>query len=301
MYCLDAAAARDRCRGCSGPRHEAEEVLLDATEREAGRRNACADRPMRAGGDRRRAGPRADRPQHHSVGSVRQRAAAARRRHAGEDVRRPDASLRPGLERGPDQVLQVRALRDRHRWPRDDRERPSPRGDDHPRQVQRAARPRHQLRRRRLGRRLDLGRGPRIAAAAGSLQRSRCRDRRAGVERPRPDRRTSELPAQRSDRGRGRKADRRAQGRRAGGPGRASRHRHLHLRDQRLPGHAQSLDRALDAQRHVRPQRPQGAVRGPRGRRRGTPFGVPRRPTATPRTVQGQERLRRPAPVQEPR
>ncbi len=53
----------------------------------------------------------------------------------------------------------------------------------------------------------------------------------------------AELPAERPDRGRGRQADPGAEERRPGGRGGAARHRHLHLRDQRLPGDPQPLDR----------------------------------------------------------
>ena len=63
----------------------------------------------------------------------------------------------------------------------------------------------------------------------------------------------------------------------------------------------QPLDPAMDAQRRLRRQRPQGAVRRRGGRGRGPPLAVPRRPSAAARAVPGEERLRRPAPVQEPR
>ena len=45
----------------------------------------------------------------------------------------------------------------------------------------------------------------------------------------------------------------------------------------------QPLDRAVDAQRRLRPERPQGPVRRPGRRRRGAPLAVPRRPAAAAR------------------
>ena len=55
---------------------------------------------------------------------------------------------------------------------------------------------------------------------------------------------------------------------RPGGRGRAARHRHLHPGDQRVDGDQHPLRRAVDAQRRLRAQRPQGPVPRP-GRRRG--------------------------------
>ena len=78
-----------------------------------------------------------------------------------------------------------------------------------------------------------------------------------------------------------------ARGRRPRGPGRAARHRRLHLRDQRLPRVDSLVDRAVDAQRRLRPQRAQGPVRGPGRRRRGAPLAVPRRPAAAARQEEG--------------
>ena len=46
-----------------------------------------------------------------------------------------------------------------------------------------------------------------------------------------------------------------------GGRGGAERHRHVHLRHQRLPGGPQPLDHALDPQRRLRAERAQGPVR----------------------------------------
>ena len=102
-----------------------------------------------------------------------------------------------------------------------------------------------------------------------------------------PDRRPAELPAQRPDRGRDRQADSGAPARRARGRGGAARHRHLHLGHQRLPGVAQSLDRAVDAERRLRAERTQGPVRRPGRRGRGTSLTVPRRPPAAPRAYRG--------------
>ena len=79
-----------------------------------------------------------------------------------------------------------------------------------------------------------------------------------------------------------------------------ARHRHLHLRHQRLPRDPQPVHGAVHPQRHLRPQRAQGPVPRPGRRRRGPPLAVPRRPAEAPRREEGLERLQRPAPVQEP-
>ena len=223
---------------------------------------------------RRGRGPGPDGAQHPPVGSVRRRPTPGRRGHAGRDVRRSDAALRPGHRRRPGHLLQVRDVRGRPRRPGDYRAGAEARGDDRARRLQRPARDRPDPRRRHLGGRLDRGRGPPPARRAGALQRARRRHRRSRARRRRPDRQPRELPAQRPDRGRGGQADPGARGGGQGGTRGPARHRRLHLRHQRLHRGRRSGDRALDPQRRLRHQRAQGPVPG-RGRRaRGAQLSV---------------------------
>ena len=129
-------------------------------------------------------------------------------RHPGEDVRRPDAAVRPGHPRRPDHLLQVGALRRRQRHPEHDRGRAAGRRHDRARLLQRPARHRRHPRRRRLGGRLDRRGGPRTAARSRRAT-TRCV---AAIDAPglnalEPDQRPAELPAQRPDGGRGRQAE----------------------------------------------------------------------------------------------
>ena len=191
--------------GSRRPGSEREEQLMRRTVLGSG---GCGDRAGATSAGDGREGLRRDRAQHHSLGPVREPAGAAGCRHPGQDVRRPDAAVRPGHQRRPDDLLQVRALRRRHRDPEHDRGRAAGRRDDRARLLQRPARQRRHARRRRLGGRLDRRGGPRPAARAGALQRSRRRDRRPRPRRAQPDQRPAQLRAQRPDRGRGRQADR---------------------------------------------------------------------------------------------
>ena len=226
-----------------------------------------------------------------------------RRRHPGEDVRRPDAALRPGHRRRPDHLLQVGALRRRQRRPRA-RSRPcrAP--------ASRSTRDSYNVP-HVTGATHDDGVWAAGWIAAEDrgllLQQARYNARVAaidapGLERARPDHRAEELPAQRPDRGRGRQADARCS-RPPGPEGQAV----LHdidifiTRDQRLPRRQRLVERAVDAQRRLRPERAQGPVRRPGRRRRGAALAVPRRPAASGSARRRAERLRRPAPVQEPR
>ena len=203
----------------------------------------------------------------------------------------------------PDHLLQVRgASASAPTAPSTIETVPRPGVDDRARLLQRPPRHRRDPRRRRLGRRLDRRRGPRPAAPAGPLQRPRRRDRRARAQRDRPDQRAAEL---RSPAPRPRPRSRsRPQVLEAAGPeGQAV----LHDIDVFISGINDYLaaqqpgDRALDAQRHLRPQRAQGPVPRPGRRRRGAALAVPRRAAAAARQEEGHERLQRPAPVQEPR
>ena len=155
--------------------------------------------------------------------------------HPGADVQRAHPAVRPRHQRRPVQRFQVRAVRARHRRARNGRAGPVPGGHDRARPLRRAPRHRHHARRRRLGGRLDRGRGPRAAAPGGARQLARGRARRARADRDRADREPPELPAQRADRDGPVAPDPGAGEGRARGSRRAVGHRRVHHRHQRLP------------------------------------------------------------------
>ena len=160
------------------------------------------------------------------------------------------------------------------RRPRHHRERPAPGRDDRPRQVRRSARHLEQPRRRRLGRRLDRGRGPRPAA-----QQARYNARVAAIDAPGLD--AIDLIAalqnfQPSDADRGRWSPSRPNVLRQAGPeGEAVLH-DIDIfcpGDQRLPRRATApRTPPFTRERHLRAQRAQGPVRRRGRRRRGAPL-----------------------------
>ena len=166
--------------------------------------------------------------EHHPIGPVRGRP-HARGRCPGEDVRRPDATVRQGHHRGSHQGLQVRAARGQgHTEARDGRRRSRARACASCATVQRPPHLRQDPRPRDLGdglggrqedRRLllDQARGPaRIAALdAPGIDASTCR-------------RAEDVRAERAGRpDRSRPADRASQERGQARQGAAPRHRHV--------------------------------------------------------------------------
>ena len=175
-------------------------------------------------------------------------------------------------------LLQVGALRGRHRRARDAGGRPEPRASTScaTSSTSRTCTPRPTT----AGSGRPAGSPPRIAGCCS--QQARYNARVAAIDAPGLSAldlisASESFTPERPDRERGREADPGAAERRPRGRAPCSRHRHLHLGDQRLPRPEQPLDRAVDAQRRLRAERPQGPVPRPGRRRRGPPLAVPRR------------------------